>query len=41
VRGEEKGWRIDEGSYQVAVGSAADTLELAGQAMLNGAQFGA
>jgi len=34
-------WRIDEGSYQVAVGSAADTLELAGQAILKSAQFGA
>jgi beta-glucosidase len=34
-------WRIDEGSYQIAVGKAADTPQLTGQAVLTGAQFGA
>ena len=33
-------WRITKGTYQVAVGAAADSLGLAGETVLRGALFG-
>ena len=38
--GDAGKWRIDEGTYRVAVGEAADSLELTGELTLKEAQFG-
>jgi beta-glucosidase len=38
--GDAGQWRIDEGTYKVAVGKAADTLELTAETTLKDARFG-
>jgi beta-glucosidase len=38
--GDAGQWRIDDGTYKVAVGKAADTLELTAEATLKDARFG-